>query len=264
LSTPAQVWSYRTLIVNLAQRELKSRYKRSLLGWMWSLINPAVTLGVYTVVFGVFFGAEAPVAGNGHSKVFALWLFCGLVMWNLFSGVINTAISSFSGAGGLLTRTYFPPECPMIAGLITVIIQALLEGGILIFFMAVIGNLSFTMLLILPLFALMACFAFGIGLVLGLMNIRYRDVYYLTGIALQVLFYATPIVYQLSIINPKAQAILRFNPLTSYVGAMRRVAYFLVFPTPGSWFVMISSAAVSLVGGWMIFSRWAPTVIEEL
>ena len=67
----------------------------------------------------------------------------------------------------------------MIAGLITVVIQALLEGGILIFFMIVIGNLSFTMLLILPLFALMACFAFGVGLVLGLMNIRYRDVFYL-------------------------------------------------------------------------------------
>jgi ABC-type polysaccharide/polyol phosphate export permease len=264
LSTPAQVWSYRTLIVNLAQRELKSRYKRSLLGWMWSLINPAVTLGVYTVVFGVFFKAQAPVAGNGESTFYALWLFCGLVMWNLFSGVINTAISSFSGAGGLLTRTYFPPECPMIAGLITVIIQALLEGGILIFFMAVIGNLSFTMLIILPLFVLMSCFAFGIGLVLGLLNIRYRDVFYLTGIALQVLFYATPIVYQLSILPSTAQAILRFNPLTSFVGAIRQVAYFLDFPTPGSWMVMISSATVSVVGGWMIFSRWAPTVIEEL
>lgn len=81
---------------------------------------------------------------------------------------------------------------------------------------------------------------------------------------MQVLFYATPIVYQMSILSPTAQAILRFNPLTSYVGAMRQVAYFLDFPTPGSWMVMISSAAVSLVGGWIIFSRWAPTVIEEL
>ena len=65
MSTPAQVWSYRTLIVNLAQRDLKARYKKSFLGWLWSLINPAVTLGIYTVVFGVFLGATAPFAGNG-------------------------------------------------------------------------------------------------------------------------------------------------------------------------------------------------------
>ena len=264
MSTPAQVWSYRTLIVNLAQRDLKSRYKRSLLGWLWSLINPAATLGVYTLVFGFFLKGTAPVAGNGHSSSFALYLFCGLVVWNLFSGVINTSISSFSGAGGLLTRTYFPPECPMVAGLVTVIIQALIEAGILIFFMAVIGNLSFTMLLIIPIFFLMSCFSFGLGLVLGLMNIRFRDVFYLVGIAMQVLFYATPIVYPLEIVPETAQKLLELNPLTSYVYSMRQVAYSLSFPTATNWLVMCLSAAVSLVGGWMIFSRWAPTVIEEL
>ncbi len=90
MSTPAQVWQYRTLIGNLAQRDLKSRYKKSVLGWLWSLINPAVTLGIYTVVFGVFLGAEAPVAGNGTTQNFALFLFCALVAWNFFSGTINT------------------------------------------------------------------------------------------------------------------------------------------------------------------------------
>jgi ABC-2 type transport system permease protein len=119
LSTPAQVWQYRTLIGNLAQRDLKSRYKKSVLGWLWSLINPAVTLGIYTVVFGVFLGAQAPVAGNGTTQNFALFLFCGLVAWNFFSGTVNTLIGNFAGAGGLLTRTYFPPECPMVSGLIT-------------------------------------------------------------------------------------------------------------------------------------------------
>ena len=264
MSTPAQVWSYRTLIINLAQRDLKARYKKSLLGWSWSLINPAATLGIYTLVFGVFLKGTAPVAGNGELQSFALYLFCGLVVWNLFAGVINNSIISFLGAGQLLTRTYFPPECPMVAGLGTVLIQAALELGILYGFMIAFGNFSWTFLVAIPVMFLGACFAFGIGLVLGLGNIRFRDVSYLVGILLQVLFYATPIVYRLDQISSTAQRILELNPLTSYVYSMRQTVYELQLPTTTNWLIMGTSAAVSLVIGWWVFSRYAPRVIEEL
>jgi ABC-type polysaccharide/polyol phosphate export permease len=264
VSTPAEVWSYRTLIVNLAQRDLKARYKRSFLGWVWSLINPAVTLGIYTVVFGFFLRGVAPVAGNGETQSFALFLFCGLVVWNLFSGVVNTSIGAFATAGPLLTRTYFPPEAPMVAGLTTVLLQSAIEVGILMFFMVLIGNVSWTVVLLIPIFALMACFAFGVGLVLGLANIRFRDVGYLVGIAMQVLFYATPIVYTLEIVPPEARRFLEANPITSFVYSVRQAVYILDVPTLGNWIVMVVVAAVGLVGGWVIFSRWAPSVIEEL
>jgi ABC-2 type transport system permease protein len=264
LSAPSQVWQYRTLIANLAQRDLKSRYKRSFLGWMWSLINPAVTLGIYSVVFGVFLGATAPTAGNGTTQVFALYLFCGLVGWNFFSGTINGGIGAFAGAGGLLTRTYFPPECPMIASLFTVALQAVLETGILVAFMVGFGNVSWTFLLGLPILLLLGCFAFGLSLVLGLGNIRYRDVGYLVGIGLQVLFYATPIVYTLDTLPQSWQNLLRLNPLTSFVYSLRQAFYNLDVPTASNWFMMIGSATVSLVVGWWMFSRYAPRVIEEL
>lgn len=264
MSTPVQVWSYRTLIANLAQRELKARYKRSFIGWLWSLINPAVTLGIYTVVFGVILKGQAPALGNGDTGNFALYLFCGLVIWNLFSGAVNTSIGSFAGAGGLLTRTYFPPECPMVAGLAMVMLQALIEAAILLAIMIVLLNVSWTAIILLPVFALMACFAFGVGLVLGLMNIRFRDVQYLVGIGLQVVFYATPIVYPLDSAPAAFQTILRANPLTAYVNAMRQSVYSLGVPTLTNWVVMLLTASISLVGGWIIFSRWAPSVIEEL
>ena len=263
MSTPAQVWSYRTLIANLAQRELKSKYKRSFLGWSWSLINPAATLGIYTVVFGYFLKAVPPEMGNGDQS-FALYLFSGLVIWNLFAGVINTSISTFSGAGQLLTRTYFPPECPVIAGLLTVLIQAALEFVILMFFMLIVGNVGWQVVLVLPIYLLLSCFSFGVGLVLGVANIRFRDVFYLVGIGLQVLFYATPIVYPLDIVPENAQRILAFNPMSSFVYSMRQCVYSIQLPTVTNWAVMVLAATVSLVGGWMIFSRWAPTVIEEL
>ena len=82
----SELWAYRNLTYNLAQRELKSRYKKSLLGWLWSLLNPAAILAVYTLVFGYFFSAKAPLAGNGRTDVFALYLFAGLWVWNLFNG----------------------------------------------------------------------------------------------------------------------------------------------------------------------------------
>jgi len=265
LSTPAQVYAYRTLIVNLAQRDLKARYKRSLLGWLWSLINPASTLGIYTVVFGAILGAKGPTMGSGHVGIFALYLFCALVVWNLFSGTINIAISSFQSAGGLLTRTYFPPEAPMVAGLVNVLLQAVIEATILMFFMLVVGNVGINALMIIPIFVLLAAFAFGIGLVLAVFNIRYRDVAYLVGILLQVWFYATPIVYTLEQIHSTAgKRVLQFNPMTHYVYAMRQSVYQLGNPTLVNWLVMVGSAAVSLVGGWLIFSRLAPRVIEEL
>ncbi|CAN5639724.1 ABC transporter permease [soil metagenome] len=265
MSTPAQVYAYRTLIVNLAQRDLKARYKRSVLGWLWSLINPAATLGIYTVVFGVILGAVGPTMGSGHKGVFALYLFCALVVWNLFSGTINIAISSFQSAGGLLTRTYFPPEAPMVAGLVNVLLQAVIEACILMFFMIIVGNVSWTVIVIIPIFVLLACFAFGIGLVLAVYNIRYRDVAYLVGILLQVWFYATPIVYEKSLIkSAAAQHFLDTNPMTHFVYAMRQSIYMLGTPTLVNWAVMTAAAIVSLIGGWMVFSRLAPRVIEEL
>lgn len=264
MSTPAQVWSYRTLIANLAQRDLKARYKRSFLGWLWSLINPATTLAIYTVVFGIFLGAVAPVAGNGELQNFALYLFCGLVVWNFFSGTVNISIQSFASAGGLLTRTYFPPECPMLAGLATVALQAAIELGILLSIMAVVGNISWTALVVLPVFFLLGCVSFGVGLLLGLANIRYRDVNYLVGIGLQVLFYLTPIVYALDNIPKTFQIIIRCNPLTAFVNAVRQGVYNLQLPTATNWVVMGVSAVVSLVVGWVVFGRYAPRVIEEL
>jgi len=264
LSTPAEVWSYRTLIANLAQRDLKARYKKSFLGWTWSLINPAVTLGIYTVVFGVFLKGTAPVAGNGRLTSFALFLFCGLVLWNLVSGVINNSIASFLGAGQLLTRTYFPPEAPMVAGLTTVLIQGALELAILWGFMIVLGNVSWTFLISIPIMLLGACLAFGVGLVLGLGNVRFRDVGYLVGIGLQVAFYATPIVYRLDQVGELAQRVLVFNPLTAFVGGMRATVYELELPTTNEWLMMGGSATASLLIGWWVFGRYAPRVIEEL
>jgi ABC-type polysaccharide/polyol phosphate export permease len=269
MSTPTQVWEYRALVGNLAIRELKSRYKKSVLGWAWSLINPAMNLAIYTVVFGYFLKGVAPTMGNGKDQVFALWLFAALVGWNAFAGGINISIGSFLSAGPMLTRTYFPAECPLVAGTATVLLQTLLETSVLLGFMIAFGNVSWTYLYLFPIIILLTLFSLGLGMLSSLLNVRYRDVAYLVNILLQVLFYATPIVYRLDLIPQtigrfKTSTILDLNPMTHFVGAMRDTTYLLSSPTLSNWIAMIGSAVVSIVVGWTFFSRRAPSYIEEI
>ena len=269
MTTPAKVWDYRDLIKNFVIRDLRSRYKRSFLGWGWSLINPAVTLGIYTLVFGFFLNGTAPVTGNGESTSFALWLFSALVAWNAFSSGINGAMQSFLASGHLLTRTYFPPETPVVAGTLTVAIQTAVESVILVGCMVLLGNLAWTTLFILPIMLLLTLFAFGIGMMVSLMNVRFRDINYLVGIFLQIGFYATPIVYRIDQLPKEVGGVnialvLKFNPMTHFVLAMRRVTYLLVPPTPTQWIIMVSAAVVSVLVGWTVFGRRAPMYIEEI
>lgn len=270
MTAPAKVWEYRTLITNLALRDLKSRYKKSILGWLWSLINPAVTLGIYTVVFGYFLKGTAPMFGNGSGdSSFALWLFSALVVWNAFSGGINQSINSLLAAGPMLTRTYFPPECPILAGSLTVLTQTVIESFILVGFMAAFGNLGWTFLFIPLILILLSLFGFGLGLLVALFNVRYRDVNYLVSIGLQLMFYATPIVYRLDLIGTNVggvnpQRVLLFNPMTHFVGAMRNSTYLLKTPTLNNWIAMVLSAVIAVAVGWTLFSRKAPRLIEEI
>lgn len=270
MSSPTQVWEYRTLVSNLALRDLRSKYKKSFLGWAWSLINPAVNLGTYTVVFGLFLGGVAPYTGRGGHQVFALWLFSALVVWNAFAGGVNTSMGAMLGAGHMLTRSYFPPECPVLAGNLTVLLQTTLETTILLVFMAAIGNVGWTFVFVVPIVIMVTMVGMGLGMVVSLLNVRYRDVGYLVGIGLQLGFYATPIVYRLDLVGDKelagipVRSILVLNPMTHFVGAMRKATYQLQVPTLTNIAVMAGSALVCMGIGWWYFDRTAPRYIEEI
>ncbi len=269
VSTTAEVWRHRNLIATLARRELTSKYKRSLLGWFWSLLNPALTLLIYTVVFGTFLRQQPPLAGNGELKSFALYLFAALVMWNFFNAVIVGAMSALTGAGPLLKKVYFPPACPPIANALTALNQAAIEGGILTAVMIAVGNVSWTFLLYPILLVLLLAFALGLGLVLSVGNVYFRDVGYLVGVALQLLFYATPIIYPLDIVPARvgglpAAAIIRWNPLAQFASASRSLFYSLEVPSASTCLYLVLVSVATLAVGWMIFDRASVNVAEEL
>lgn len=269
LASVTDTWSYRELIWNLTSREVKVKYKRSVLGWLWSLINPAATLAIYTVVFSVFLKVEPPVAGDGETKSFALFLFIGLIAWGLFNNIINGAMQQMVASGPLLKKVYFPPSCPVIAVALSSLLQTAMESVILVVVLLALGLATPLVLLTVPLLLLMALFAFGLGLVMGLANVYWRDIGYLVGIGLNMLFYATPIIYPFTIVPEKigplpAQTLITLNPLTQFVGALRDVAYLQQFPSAGRLAGIVAATALSLVVGWSIFNRYAPDMSEEL
>ena len=264
-----EIWGFRELIGRLVQRELGARYKRSVLGWLWSMLNPAATLAIYALVFGVLLKFDPPRAGNGRFDNFALYLFCALVMWNVFQGVIAGAMGALLDVGTLLSKVYFPPEAPAVANMITVVFQAVIEGSILMLILICLVNVSWTFLLWPVLLVFLAVFSLGIGLVLSVWNVRYRDVGYLTSIALQLLFYATPIIYPLTLIPEQAlglptRDIIRLSPIAQFTEASRELLYGLQWPGLIRLGVM---ALVSLAvgsAGWLVFKTRARDIAEEL
>lgn len=269
--TPAtELWSYRGLIANLARRELSSKYKKSLLGWLWSLLNPALTLLIYAVVFGTFLGQDPPVAGNGHLKSFALYLFAALVIWNFFNAVLQGSMAALTGAGPLLKKVYFPPACPAIANSLTALWQAAIESAILAFVMILFANVSWTFLLFPVVLVLLLAFALGLGLVLSVGNVYFRDVGYLVGIGLQLLFYGTPIIYTLDPTVPyrlghlPVHEIIRWSPLTQFTVASRSLFYGLELPAASTCVYLAVVPLTVLFVGWAIFERIAVNVVEEL
>lgn len=265
-----EIWQQRDLIVTFSQRELKSRYKQSLMGWVWSLLNPVATLAIYTLVFSTIFRGEPPVAGNGELKSYTIYLFIGLVCWNFFAGVINSSMGALLGAGSLLKKIYVPPFVPVIGNGVSALVQTGIELAILLALLLAVGNLA-PVALLAPVFLLMlATFALGIGLVISLANVRFRDVGYLTGVVLQLVFYATPIIYPPELIPETTSSglpvrkILALNPLAEYVNAMRDVLWFQKMPPGRDLALLVAITTGTFLVGWALFQRNSLDIAEEL
>ncbi len=270
MTAVTQLWAYRNLIYNLAQRELRSRYKKSVLGWLWSLINPASTLLIYSMVFGFFLKQSPPyVAANGHTDVYALYLFAGLWVWNYFNGTVMGSIVALQASGPLLNKVYFPPACPAIANTVTVLLQAFIESAILTVIMLLLGNLGWSVVLFPLLIVLITLFSLGVGLALSVYNVFYRDVAYLVTIGMNLLFYATPIIYPpdkvpVEVKGIPLQRIFELNPIAQFVEWSRDIFWSNSWPSLASFLGMTIGSVLTFVVGLAIFNRKSRNIAQEL
>lgn len=266
----AATWRYRGLIAEFARRELSLRYKRSVLGWLWSLITPAISLAVYSLVFGIFLQVEPPVAGNGRLTSFALFLFCGLVVWNFFNLIVTRSMLWLLDAGPLLKKVFFPPETPILAGSAALIVQVMTELAILVLVMVFRANISWTALLVPPLIVALLLFSVGAGLLMALLNVYLRDMQHAAPLIMTVLFFATPIVYPIDRVPDEIwggfpiRTLIELNPLTHFVEAARDLLYLLRLPDLQTVLAILGSSAISFGVAWRVFGARAALLSEDL
>jgi ABC-type polysaccharide/polyol phosphate export permease len=260
--------SRRALIWAFAQRDFATRYRSSVLGWVWSLLQPLATLLVFAAVFSLVFRIQAPPLGSDPERAnFASFLFTGMVTWNLFSSVVLLSMTQLKSNGELLRKVQFPAWAPILGASIVQLVQVGLEVIVLIAMFVWLGNVGITWLLAIPILIATALFAQGLGLLLSMANARFGDVQYIVTVALGALYFLTPILYPLSLVENTSSwlaAIVKGNPMSWFVEAMHDVMYSLT--TPEWWVVpglLIFGAAVFWIG-FRVFERTSEDIGELL
>ena len=249
------------LFVNLTLRELRSKYKRSFLGWAWSLVNPLANMIVYTIVFKYFLHIKVPPGRPSGLNVFALFLLCAMLPWNFFQLSVSACISSLTGNSALIKKTYFPRRVVSGCAVGAALVNHLIEMGLLLVAVVAFGNyyaLEYLPAAVLLTIILIA-FPLGLGLMLSALNVYFRDIEHFMSIIFLVWLYLTPIIYPLSVVPARYHTLLKLNPMTDMSpvlsGRPRTTA-----PIPAGWSCRTSPPGRSccLRPGWRCSIAWKP------
>lgn len=213
------LYRYRELFYVLAWRDIKVRYKQTLLGVAWALMQPLVSM----VIFTIFFGRLAKIPSG--ELPYSLFVLCGLVFWTFFSGSLTHASSSMIDNENIIKKVYFPKMILPLSSIVTSSIDFAINFLLLLIFALFLGFIpSLWILLILPLtIFLTAITAGGLGLFLASFNVKYRDVRYVLPFFIQIMIFVTPVIYPLSMVSQFNQYLLALNPMTSVIELMRVV-----------------------------------------
>lgn len=245
-----EVWRYRELLYFLVWRDLKVRYRQTVLGAVWAVLQPFVTM----VVFSVVFGRLAGVPSDGVP--YPVFAFAALVPWTFFATGIAQSANSLVGSQSLLKRVYFPRLVIPIAAVAVGLVDLAIAGVVLLGLMLVFGIApSLTLLWALPLLVLAFATALGVGLWLSALNVRFRDVRYIVPFLVQVWLFATPVAYPASLVDEPWRTLYALNPMVGVVEGFRW-ALLGTDTAPGP-LVVVSGlvAVVVLVSGAVYFRR---------
>lgn len=213
----SEIWRYRELLYFLIWRDVKVRYKQTVIGASWAILQPLLTM----VIFSLIFGQLAKIPSEGIP--YPVFSYTALVPWTFFAGSLTRASNSLVGSSTLITKIYFPRLVIPIASVLAGLVDFALAFIVLIILMLVYGIVPTVNIIWLPAFLLLATItALGVGLWLTAMNVQFRDVGYVVPFLTQFLMYATPIVYPPSLVqNPILRTLLGLNPMSGVVEGFR-------------------------------------------
>jgi lipopolysaccharide transport system permease protein len=262
-----ELYSYRELIKNLVIRDLKVRYKNSVLGILWSLLNPLLMTIVFTVVFTLML--------PGNIRNYPVFFMCGYLPWSFLADTVIGGTNSIVGNAHLIKKVYFPREVLPISDVLSSLVNFLLALIVLFGMMLVFGiNLTASVLLLPVVIAAQILFILGLVFFLSTANVFYRDTQHIMQVVMQAWFFLTPIFYSMDIIPERATVlgiginlqlwVRRLNPMASLIDSYRDILYWET--TPGLDFLLrtIVTCIAIFVIGYLIFCRYSHVFGEEV
>lgn len=257
-------YNYRFLLQNLVSRDIKVKYRRSVLGLAWSVLNPLLMMLVMNVVFGYMFGGFAnngalpPVSATGQPPSFLVYLLTGQLIFAFFNESTNMAMDSVMGNAQLIKKVYIPKYIFPLEKVLFSFINTLFS------FISLAAVMLFTRSPITPwvlltpvMLALLFCFNLGVGLILSAAVVFFRDIKHLYSVLVLALTYLTPIFYPEAMLgdNPIILTLIRMNPMYWYVSMFRQLVVYGYAPTQYQWLVTVGCALVALALGLILFRK---------
>lgn len=257
------LWQYRHFILASISGDIKNRFARSYLGALWCVLHPLAQAAIFTIVLAEVLGAKIP--GAASSVAYPIYLMAGNAAWGLFSEITNRCLTIFIENAGTLKKISFPRLClPVIVWGNAMINHILLLVAMAFIFM-LFGHFPGIAWFVLPLgILLISIFSFGLGLILGILNVFWRDIGQVTGIFLQIWFWMTPIVYVADIIPKQFQWIMNLNPMVALVRIYQDALLLNRWP---DFYLLLPStvmAVVLFVTAFFLFRRSSAELVDEL
>lgn len=252
-----ELFQYRELLKTNIKKEIRGKYKGSFLGVLWSFLNPLLMVLVYAIVFPYIMRVKVPN--------YLQFLIVAVIPWNFFTTCITTGSNCVWLNGGIIKKVYFPrailPISVVSAGVINFLISC-----IIILLFTIFGGVGVSIhLLWLPVITIIqSAFTLGLLFILSAINVYVRDVEYIVGFFLNLLFYATPILYTTDMFPERARWLLYLNPMTHLVDAYRQIFYYHANPNIISLIYIIVLSFLLLVVGYMIFNKLEKGFAEEV
>jgi lipopolysaccharide transport system permease protein len=257
------LWAYRGFIFGSVKREFQSKYRNSLLGAAWNIINPLAMIVVYTVIFAEVMRAKLP--GVDGIFAYSIYLCAGVLTWGLFTEMVGRSQTMFLDNANLLKKISFPRITLPIIVVANAVLNFAIVFGLFLAFLVISGNFpGWVIVAILPILALQIAFAMGLGMVLGVLNVFFRDVGHFFGIFLQFWFWLTPIVYPAGILPDFIKPYMDVNPMVPLISAYQGILVNQLWP---SWSTLLPTAVVTCLLcslGLHLFKKNAGEMVDEL
>ncbi len=252
-----ELYNYREMLSNLVKKDLRTRYKGSVLGFLWTFVNPLLQLVVYTLVFSVIMKSDIPN--------YYIHLFVALVPWIFFSSALVSSSASIISGKDLIKKIYFP-RIIMPISVVNGAFMNMLFTLIVVFAALIFSGIGISKyIIILPIIIILEyLLVLGLSFIVSALNVYFRDLEHILGILTMAWMYATPVLYSIDMVPERFQPLFKLNPMTPIIAAFRSILYFKRMPDFSNMGMIFVWSICFIIGGYFIFQKLQKNFAEEL